>query len=182
MREVIASVIPYVVLLFFILSIIALLHVLLRKVSESYKVKTEGIHDMKRRYGGYVALTTATGATLGSLFYSEIMGYTPCPLCWWQRIFMYPLVLILLIALFSKDKKASRYVASMSAIGFFIAIWHYVEQMTEVAICTGELADCGIRYTFYFDFMTIPVMAATAFFIIFIYTLFWSPIKVTLKK
>lgn len=65
-----------------------------------------------------------TIATLGSLFFSEIMDVPICKLCWYQRIAMYPMVLILAISLFPYDRKLVRIGGVMAAVGWFIALFH----------------------------------------------------------
>src|SRR5699024_12841110 len=67
-------------------------------------------------------------ATLGSLFYSEVMGFTPCELCWVQRIFMYPLVMIYGVAAFKKDLSIALPGLFLSGIGMFISAYHYLLQ------------------------------------------------------
>jgi len=67
----------------------------------------------------------AAGATLGSLFFSEVMGLKPCVLCWYQRIFMYPLVVILLVGMFPLDNRVVRYALPLAVIGWLFAIYHY---------------------------------------------------------
>lgn len=172
MQEFIAYMLaPTMALLGQIIIVLFLTGYVLNKFNVSFMDK---VNDYVKQYGGWFAFLAALGATLGSLFYSEVMGYTPCPLCWWQRIFMYPLVLILLIALIVKDKKVTRYVIPMSIIGALIALWHYIEQMTAVALCTGDLADCSIRYTLHYGYITIPLMALTAFILIILFSLAWG--------
>ena len=65
-------------------------------------------------------------ATIGSLFFSEVMGIEPCSLCWYQRIFMYPLVVILLIGMFPLDLSVVRYALPLAGIGWAVAVYHYL--------------------------------------------------------
>lgn len=120
-------------------------------------------------------------AVLGSLFYSEIMGYEPCVLCWFQRIFMYPLPLILGIALWYKDREVKKYVVPISVIGALIAVYHYMTQVVEkITTCGIELgASCTIKYTFGYGYITIPTMALTAFLLISIFMRIWRNNKST---
>ena len=67
-------------------------------------------------------------ATLGSLYFSEIRGFIPCELCWYQRILMYPLALILGISTFQNDSSAKKFVLPMAIIGWFISFYHYLLQ------------------------------------------------------
>lgn len=76
-------------------------------------------------YGAWIVSLTAT---LGSLYFSEIRKFIPCELCWYQRIMMYPLVLILGIATFQGDARVKKYVLPMAVIGAGISLMHYMEQ------------------------------------------------------
>ncbi|MFT4283139.1 MAG: disulfide bond formation protein B [Candidatus Woesearchaeota archaeon] len=107
----------------------------------------------------------ALGATLGSLYYSEILSFNPCLLCWYQRIFMYPLVILLGVDLFLKEKTRKSTII-LSVIGALIALYHYIVQLSSVFSCNVGGVDCAIRYTFGFGYITIPVMAFTAFLLI----------------
>lgn len=113
-------------------------------------------------------------AVLGSLFFSNVVGYVPCTLCWYQRIFMYPLVIILGIAYFTKDVSIRKYLIPISIVGGLFSIYHYFVQMSEnvssLATCTvGEGASCGVKYAVHFGYITIPIMALTAFVLIIIF-------------
>jgi len=68
----------------------------------------------------------AVTATLGSLFFSEVMGLKPCVLCWYQRIFMYPLVVLFLAGMFPLDRSVVRYTLPLAVIGWGFAIYHYL--------------------------------------------------------
>jgi len=117
------------------------------------------------------AFVIALIATLGSLFYSEIAGYIPCKLCWYQRIFMYPLPILLGIALFKKDNKISSYAIPLSIIGGIISIYHYSTQiLNNSAICSAESVTCASKIFFSYGYITIPIMALTAFALIIFLT------------
>lgn len=117
----------------------------------------------------FIAWIVAITATLGSLYFSEIKGYTPCELCWYQRILMYPLAIVLGIAFYQDDKKIYRYVLPLSTIGVAMSSYHYGIQkftfMSSLATCS-EGVDCSNSYTGYFGFITIPLMSFVAFVII----------------
>lgn len=113
-------------------------------------------------------------ATLGSLYFSEIKGYIPCTLCWYQRIFMYPIVLIGLIALIQKNISIAWTTASFAFIGGCISLYHYGIQklaflQDSAPECSG--ASCTGAYINYFGFITIPFLALIAFAFIFIASL-----------
>jgi disulfide bond formation protein DsbB len=128
--------------------------------------------DLKRRENILLGIWgVAVIATAGSLFFSEVMGYEPCELCWYQRILMYPLVIIYGTALFKKDLSIALPGLIMSGIGMFVSVYHYSLQklpaLNEVGGSCG-LVPCNVEYVNYFGFITIPFMAGTAFIIIFV--------------
>ncbi|SFA81662.1 disulfide bond formation protein DsbB [Lentibacillus halodurans] len=110
-------------------------------------------------------------ATLGSLFFSEIMGYVPCELCWIQRILMYPLVIIYGTALIKKDLNIALPGLILSGIGMLVSIYHYFIQKLPALQDAGDacgVVPCNTEYVNYFGFVTIPFLASTAFIIIFV--------------
>jgi disulfide bond formation protein DsbB len=116
-------------------------------------------------FGLYFAWLVAIAATSGSLYFSEVRAFVPCSLCWFQRIFMYPLVIILGIASFRQDKKIIPYVLPLSIVGGLIAAWHVLEEnlpALELPICNVGVP-CSVKYVNYLGFITIPVMSLTAF-------------------
>lgn len=120
------------------------------------------------------AFFVALVATLGSLFYSDILGYTPCKLCWFQRIFMYPQVLLLGLALFRRDNRILDYTLWLSGAGGLIAAYHYAMQLGFVpGICAtvGISVSCSQRFVLEYGYITIPMMALTAFALIFLTSL-----------
>ncbi len=114
----------------------------------------------------FAAWLVATLATLGALFMSEVMGFAPCVLCWWQRIFMFPLVLLLALGLFPFDAKVLRYALPLAGIGLLVAGFHVLLTM---GIIPEALAPCrqGIPCKTiqieWFGFVTIPLLSFLAF-------------------
>lgn len=94
----------------------------------------------------YVAWLVSIIATLGSLYFSEIQSFIPCELCWYQRILVYPLVLILGIATFQNDKSVKKYVLPISIIGSSISLFHYLEQKVPGF---AEIKPCAMQYRVY---------------------------------
>jgi disulfide bond formation protein DsbB len=117
----------------------------------------------------YIAWIQSLTATMGSLYYSEIRHFTPCILCWYQRILMYPLVLIIAVGILRKDKNLPYFVLPMSILGGIIAFYHILLQKgilpESIAPCTIG-ASCLTKFTGYFGFITIPVMSFSAFLVI----------------
>lgn len=109
-------------------------------------------------------------ALMGSLFYSEVMGYIPCELCWVQRVFMYPLVVIYGVAVFKKNITIALPGLILSGIGMFISTYHYLIQKLPMLQEKGgscSIVPCNLQYVNYFGFITIPFLAGAAFIIIF---------------
>ena len=121
-----------------------------------------------------VTFFVSTTSMLGSLYYSEIEKLDPCSLCWYQRIFMYPLVFISAVAYLRKDYKAYFYVLPLSLIGILIAAYHYyIEQTSSDSIignCSASVP-CNEVVLSYLGFITIPFMSFMAFLTINIVTL-----------
>ena len=114
-----------------------------------------------------LAFVVSLTAMSGSLFFSEIAHFIPCKLCWYQRIAMYPQVILLGIASLKNDFGIKRYILPLSAVGLIIAIYHYALQMSPFPLpCSDEVANCSLKQVGYYGYITIPLMAATAFLII----------------
>lgn len=139
-----------------------------------FKKKYPAILQFFSRHGLLLAFLTALGATGASLFYSQVVGFPPCELCWWQRIFMYPLVIIIGLALVKKDRNIIDYALYLSYIGFAISLYHnfiyYYNGGLNAPCLLGEFTvSCVKRYVFEFGYVTIPVMSLTAFVLIIMF-------------
>ena len=117
----------------------------------------------------FVAWVLVTIATLGSLFFSEVMAVPVCELCWYQRIAMYPLVLILAIGLLPYDPKVLRYAAAFTSLGWLIALF----QVLLVAGIIPESAQpcvqgipCSETHISLFGFLNIPTLSLLTFTVI----------------
>ncbi|TFB13296.1 disulfide bond formation protein B [Filobacillus milosensis] len=130
----------------------------------------------------YLAWIVSLVATLGSLYFSGIKGFIPCELCWYQRILMYPLTIILGIATFQNERFIKKYVLPIAIIGCSISIFHYLEQkvpgFAEIKPCASGVP-CNVEYINWFGFITIPFLALIAFSIVIILMLF---IKISKNK
>ena len=119
----------------------------------------------------FLAFLVSLVATLGSLFFSEIMHFIPCSLCWYQRIFMYPLVFIFLINLLYPDDKVFKYSFPLVIVGLFISIYHnllILKIIPETLSPCISGVPCSVDYLNYFGFITIPLLSFIAFLTIFI--------------
>lgn len=114
-------------------------------------------------------------ALLGSLFFSEVIGYEPCKLCWIQRIFMYPLVVIYGVALIKRNIEIALPGLLLSGVGMLLSIYHYLLQKVPALQDSGGFCEgipCNLQYINYFGFITIPFLAGVAFILIFVIHLY----------
>lgn len=115
-------------------------------------------------YGYYMTLVVSLAAMLGSLYFSEVRHFEPCRMCWFQRICMYPITMLTLIGIIKQDEYLPNYVLPFSLIGLGISIYHILIQngiVVQSSGCTTVL--CSIKYVNYLGFISIPVLAGTAF-------------------
>jgi hypothetical protein len=112
----------------------------------------------------WMAWIVAMVTTLGSLYYSQVADFVPCELCWFQRICMYPLSLILLIAAIRRDRGIWIYVAPLAVVGAAISIYHtQLQAFPEQASFCSTTTPCTVRYVWKFGFVSLPFMALSAF-------------------
>lgn len=130
---------------------------------------------LKQQYALFISWVIALVAMLGSLYFSEIRQFVPCTMCWYQRICMYPLVLILGIGSFQNDFNVKKIALPLSIIGLLTSTWHYLEQkvpgFAEIKPCTQGVP-CSSEYINVFGFITIPFLAGTAFLLISLILIF----------
>ena len=115
------------------------------------------------------AWMVAAVSTLGALFFSEVMQIPPCVLCWYQRIFMFPLVLLLPIGLFPFDRNVLRYAAPLVVFGWLFAVFHLlllVGVIPEALKPCTQGVPCSDKTIAWFGFVTIPLLSFVAFSII----------------
>ena len=120
---------------------------------------------------------TALIASLGSLFFSEIMQFIPCSMCWYQRIFMYPLVLIFLINLLYPDDKLLKYSIPLVLVGLFFAIYHNLLMfgiIPESVVPCVQGVPCSTEYINWLGFITIPFLSLIAYSAILVFMLFYK--------
>jgi len=113
----------------------------------------------------------ASVATLGSLFFSEVMEFIPCSMCWYQRIFMYPLVLIFLINILYPDDKVFKYAILLVVAGLIVSIYHNLlmfDIIPESIVPCVSGVPCSTEYINWFGFITIPFLSLMAYLMLFI--------------
>lgn len=115
------------------------------------------------RYALLWGFLLGLAAVGGSLFYSEIVGFEPCVLCWWQRVFLYPQAVIFGIALWMKDRKVFAVSVALTLLAGIIALYHsYVYWGgTSILPCTALGGACSKVYVYEFGYITIPSMSLT---------------------
>jgi disulfide bond formation protein DsbB len=134
--------------------------------------------DMLGAASRHIALFAAWTATCGSLFFSEVLGWRPCVLCWYQRILMYPLAILLAVGIARRDRGLHVYVLPFSLAGMCVSLYHYLLIRTDwfpPPPCASDVP-CTVDYLNWLGFINIPFMALTAFVIItcMMVTLAWS--------
>jgi len=120
-------------------------------------------------WGAFVVAAIATG---GSLFYSQIAGFTPCEFCWFQRVLMYPLSILTLLIAARGDNRAARYLIPLPVVGAGTSIYHMLIErgvIEEPKACTlSAPGGCGTNWivNHSFGYLTIPTLALTAFLLL----------------
>ncbi|MBU1698407.1 MAG: disulfide bond formation protein B [Proteobacteria bacterium] len=108
-------------------------------------------------------------STLGSIFFSHVMEFAPCVLCWYQRICLFPLVIILATGLFPFDKRVVRYSLPLAIAGWIIAFYHnllYSGIIPQDLQPCSKGVSCTEKYIDLFGFLTIPMLSLISFSII----------------
>ena len=132
------------------------------------------LHAIRSAVWGYelwAAFVVAAVATGGSLFFSEVAGFVPCELCWFQRICMYPLSITTLLAAIANDHRAARYLLPLPAVGAGISVYHIlvengVVEQTSACLISAP-GGCAVKWVDEFGYVTIPVLALTGFVLAF---------------
>lgn len=116
-------------------------------------------------YELWAAFVVAAIATGGSLFFSEIAYFVPCELCWFQRIAMYPLSIVTLLAALTGDHRVARYLLPLPLVGAGISVYHILVENHAVATPQGCQIGigCAVKWINEFGYMTIPTLTLTAF-------------------
>ena len=111
-----------------------------------------------------LALAVATVATAGSLYYSEVAGYPPCELCWYQRICMYPLVPVLAVGLWRRERAVGWYALPLAVVGLGVSAYHYQLQLFDRGSSSCDpSAPCAFQWVDALGFASIPFMAGCGF-------------------
>lgn len=119
-----------------------------------------------KKYTFHLGFLSALGAVVLSLFYSEVVGYPPCDLCWIQRLFLYPQLVIFGVELYRKNLSSLDSSLIFAILGSLTSIYHiYVENGGTIGPTCADPSSggvsCAVRYVYEFGFVTMPLMALT---------------------
>ncbi len=133
----------------------------------AYVTRNSTVSEYVKKYAlGVTFLFSGSGMIL-TLLYSDVFGFIPCGLCWFERISLYPIVLLSGIALWKKERVIADYILGLSVVGAIIALYHHYIQMggSQFIACpaVGEGANCAKRIIFEFGYITFPLMAFSLF-------------------
>ncbi len=119
-----------------------------------------------KRWGIYLAWVISVIATLGSIFSSEFLNFEPCIFCWYQRVFMFPLVIILGAAAYKNDRKIIPYIIALPILGAFVALYQTFVYYFDIPsfICGFSCSDESIKL---FNFLDMSVASFLAFMAVF---------------
>lgn len=120
-----------------------------------------------REWSREIAFVTALSATAGSLYTSNVLGWDVCGLCWFQRVLMYPLPVILGAAIFSKAREIRFSIIPLAVIGAFTSVYHYISIVIDPTRACGFYLPCTMKYQFFIGFTLrprhLPLLSALAF-------------------
>jgi disulfide bond formation protein DsbB len=132
-----------------------------------FRSKTNRLLIFFKKYTFIMGFLIAFGAVSMSLFYSEVIGFPPCELCWIQRIFLYPQLVLFGMELYKRERSIVDFSIVFAILGSITSLYHvYIERGGESALpCAApgvvSQVSCATRYVYEFSYVTIPVMALT---------------------
>ncbi len=157
-------------LLLQVVTAILLVVFLLRKRIPSFAQVAGNVGD----WGLWSAFAVTLGSTVFTVYYSDILGFEPCYWCYWQRIFLFPQILLLGMAAWKKDGYMADYSIVLSVAGALVALYHHAMQMLPGSglPCPATGVSCAQRIFFEFNYITFPLMAFTVFAFLIVLMLF----------
>ncbi len=131
---------------------------------------TRTLAALVQRYATWGLVAASVAGVALTLVYSEIFGFVPCGLCWLQRMFLYPLPLILGTGLWLRDARVYAYTMVLATPGAMVALYQHYLQMggIEFVGCPAAAGDCAQRILFEFGFMTFPLLSGILFAFLFV--------------
>jgi disulfide bond formation protein DsbB len=124
----------------------------------------------------FICWIIASISTAGSLFFSEVMDFAPCVLCWYQRICMYPLVALFMVGLLSCDTKVFKFSMPLISLGWLIAFYHNLIQwgiVSEKASPCREGLSCAAKWVEWLGFITIPFLSLMGFTLLLVVSYYY---------
>jgi disulfide bond formation protein DsbB len=135
----------------------------------------DGVRLLVEGYELWLVFLVSAIATGGSLFFSEIAGFIPCELCWYQRICMYPLSIVTLLAALANDRRVARYLLPLPLVGAGVSVYHLLVENGVVeqakACLISAPGGCATKWINEFGYVTIPTLALTGFALSFAFLL-----------
>lgn len=160
--------VPFALAIFTLISQLVLIFVLFTILIREEDQRILGVRKQITQNAQKLALIVSSTGMMGSLFMQFVVGWEPCELCWFQRIFMYPIPIILLHSIIEK-RNGLKIAFPLAIIGGIIAAYHYGVQFFNLAsVCqiTSGTSECALKMYAPFGYITIPMMALSAFVII----------------
>jgi disulfide bond formation protein DsbB len=140
---------------------------LLAYFSPALVPRAGGIKKFLEEWGMMLAFALSFASAALTLYYSDVLGFEPCPLCWWQRIFLYPQIILFALALWYPRYRSAAvdFSIAFSVFGAGIALYHHALQMLPSGSlpCPATGASCAQRLIFEFGYITYPLMAFSLF-------------------
>ncbi len=157
-------------LLLQVVTVVLLVVFILRKRVPSFSQVAQNVGD----WGLWGAFLVTLGSTVFTVYYSDILGFEPCYWCYWQRIFLFPQILLLGMAAWKKDGYMADYSIILSVAGALVALYHHAMQMLPGSglPCPATGVSCAQRIFFEFNYITFPLMAFTVFVFLIVLMLF----------
>lgn len=162
MSEIISSIFSWGTLFTHILIVVFIGFLLVRNSIADRVVSFVGEHAL------FISFVIALGGFIGSVIYSEVVGFLPCVLCWVQRLFLFPQVVLLGSALLWRDRNILKYTYRLSILGALVAVYHAYTNLGGHSFtpCTAVGGDCAKLYVLEFGYITIPMMSLTVFILL----------------
>lgn len=127
------------------------------------------------KYALFCSWIVSLMGVIGSLYFSEILGWLPCEFCWYQRILLYPLALVQGIAFFRRDYQQAIYILPFALMGIVVSLYHFLMQKFPAIELLIRIA-CAVpntgAYINWFGFITIPFLSLVSFIAIAFLTTF----------
>lgn len=126
-------------------------------------------------WGVWAGLLLSLGAIATTLVHSSVFNLPPCPLCWWQRIFLYPQAVIFAVAVSKRDANAACYSIALSILGLAVSLYHHVLQIAPAGTlpCPADgTVSCSQVLFLEFGYITYPLMSASLFAFLIVVMLF----------